>query len=166
MSPLNRYTTLFWAKNIPPTARPTQISDKYSHTIINWTKVYSLPFVLHETPNWENFNTKFWTTLSLQMIKYFASAFHNLQIALFAIKNQNQNIHTIPAIASSSCDSVRKDPFRTFSDFRWTFTSFWPLPNGAHCTFAGFWELTRSTWASNIQRVFTGGHGFDRRLGF
>ena len=41
------YTTLFWAKNIPPTARPTQISDKYSHTIINWTKVYSLPFVLH-----------------------------------------------------------------------------------------------------------------------
>ena len=43
------------------------------------------------------------------MIKYFASASHNLQIALFAMKNQNENIHTIPAIASSSCNSVRKD---------------------------------------------------------
>ena len=126
-----------------PSDSPTKISDKYSDTIINWTKVYSLPFILHYIPNWENFNTKFWT-LSLQMIKYFASAFHNLQIAPFAIKSQNQNIHTIPAIATSSCDSVRKDPFWTFSNFRWTFASFWPLPNGACSTFAWFWELTWS----------------------
>ena len=41
------------------------------------------------------------------MIKYFASAFHNLQIALFAIKNQNQNIHTIPAIANIAAVATR-----------------------------------------------------------
>ena len=36
----------------------------------------------------------------------------------------------------------------------------------SHCTFAWFCELTRSSWASNIRRVFTAGHDFDRRLGF
>ena len=44
MSPLNRYTTLFCAKKqIPPTAQQ-KISDKYSDTVIDWKRVYSLPF--------------------------------------------------------------------------------------------------------------------------
>ena len=44
MSPLNRYTTLFCAKKqIPPIAQQ-KMSDKYPDTVINWKKVYSLPF--------------------------------------------------------------------------------------------------------------------------
>ena len=44
MPPLNRYTTLFCAKNqVPPTAQQ-KTSDKHPDTSINWKKVYSLPF--------------------------------------------------------------------------------------------------------------------------
>ena len=64
MSPLNRYTTLFWAKNIPPvTAQQRYLTNTQTQSLIRQRLILFVS-VLHLIPNWENFSTKFWTTLS------------------------------------------------------------------------------------------------------
>ena len=86
------YHSVLWKKQIPPTAQQ-KITDKYSDAVINWKKIYSLPFRTTLDPKLRefqyNFNTKFLTTLSLEMINYFALAFRTLQIAHSAMKKQN-----------------------------------------------------------------------------
>ena len=88
------YVSFLRKKQTPLTAQQ-KLTDKYSETSITGKRFTLSLSVLHLIPNWENFNTKFLTTLSLRMINYFALAFRNPLIVRFAMKNQNpSNIYS------------------------------------------------------------------------
>ena len=57
----------FFSKKHPPTAQQRYLTNTQTQSLIIQRFILFLS-VLHLIPDWENLNTKFWTTLSLQMI--------------------------------------------------------------------------------------------------
>jgi len=84
------YDSVLCKKQIPPTAQQI-ITDKNSDTVINWKRVSSLPFRTTLDSKLREFQYKILNNMIIFTNDKgdFASAFHTLQIAHFAMRNQN-----------------------------------------------------------------------------
>ena len=107
------YDSVLCKKQTPPTAQQ-KITDKYSDTVIIGKRFTLFLSVLHLILNWDNFNAKFLTTLSLQMINYFASAFRTLQIA-HILQWRTRILRTFTSSLQSVFWSLERSPVKVLA---------------------------------------------------